>query len=62
MGIDFTERRHVLFSRVVESLLCSLHERPVSPVQTLSARIAVRLNVSNTKTLIKDAISVDVQA
>jgi len=29
MTIDFTERWHASFSRVVESLLCSLHERPV---------------------------------
>jgi len=29
MGIDFTEGCHVLFNRVVESLLYSLHERPV---------------------------------
>ena len=26
MGLDFTERCHVLFNRVVASLLCSLHE------------------------------------
>jgi len=26
MGIDFTEKCHVLFNRVVEFLLCSLHE------------------------------------
>ena len=26
MGIDFTERCHVLFNPVVESLLCSLHD------------------------------------
>jgi len=29
MGVDFTGRCHVLFNRVVESLLCSLHEGPV---------------------------------
>jgi len=29
MWIDFTERCHDLFNRVVESLLCFLHEPPV---------------------------------
>jgi len=43
MGIDFTGRYHALFSLVVESLLCFLHERPVglSPAQKLPYRIAV---------------------
>jgi len=50
MGINFTDTCHVLFGRVVESLLCSLHERPV---QTLSARISVLSKVSDTQKLIR---------
>jgi len=29
MGTDFTKSYNILFNRVVESLLCSLHEHPV---------------------------------
>jgi len=43
MLTDFTERSHVLSNRAVESLLCSLHERPVLKI---SARIAVLSKVS----------------
>jgi len=60
MGIDFTERCHVLFNPVVESLLCSAWPS-CTPVQKLSARIAVLSKVSGTWTLISVALSVKVQ-
>ena len=62
MGINFSERRRVLFNRMVESLLCYLHERPVPKLSARSARIAVLPKVSNTGTLIRVTLSVELQA
>ena len=62
IGIDFTELCHVSFNRVVESLLCSLHERPVLLCKRYLLEIAALSKVSDTLTLIRVALSVEVQA
>jgi len=59
MGVSFSEKCRVLFNRVVESLLLYLHERPVP---TLYARIAVLPKISDTRKLIRVALSVEAQA